>query len=892
MLAACLLAGAGYFTYDKWVKSPDLTVWSFVPQNALFVYESATPLATLQEVKESGIWKNVSALPVFQSLSQKVTYLDTIVGQGAFSTTFKDNPCLISLHTISAESFDFLFVVEIQNLTQHAFLSKVQNGFTKRTREYLDFTITELKQKNGNVLFTFIFYKNYFIGSYSAFLVEDAIRAVEDNHIIPFTERYPELMTVARLERDQGNLYVNLERFPSMIGTIARESSNLNPGRSAYLDLKISDNLINLSGFTFVPEANQFLTPFRQQPGSSFNMLEIVPNETATFLHFNSSDPKKLGKELQAYFLQTDPKVGQLRAKLLDEADFDVSYTFDFLDEEVGIATLESNPERSELLLILEVRDMGEALNFFNSAGERYALARNDTVYLEEFGDYQIRKLPFDGYPYALLGSVAEGFDHTFYLQHRNYLVFSNNLLRLKNLTIGIENENTWGKSLRIRKFMEQINQSANLSYFVNTSRSWNQLTSSLKGSWGTLTRDFQNNFKNIEFLSVQFSAIDDKFYTNISAFQPEVPNGQFPQRADVLKSITMTNELITKPQLIVNHTTRERELVVVDSAYTIYQFSNAFEILWSQELSEGLKSEISQLDYYKNGKLQIVFATGNKMHIIDRNGEYLPGFPMAKLSENPINQFSLIDYDNSKNYRFAIADAKGQVFLTDKDLKALPGWAPKNFDGPLSEPVAHYRIGGKDVFMILQQSGKIHLVNRKAESVNGFPIDLKSPLSSGYFVKESNDLKTSIVSIITANGELIRLSLDGEILNRVQLYKPATSTSFTLLPDIGKSDFVVLRQTENKYELLNENGELLFTKDYFSGKPLYYQYYNLGGDTRLVAMTEPDDSYLYLYDLAGNLVTGRPLSASRAISLWKNGNEYQIYRCVGQNLELISLKF
>lgn len=893
LLAGLLLLGAGYFTYDKWVRNPDPTIWSFVPQNALLVYESAVPLQTLQEVRETGIWKNVGTLPFLSGMSRNLQVLDSIIGPGAFSSSFGSNPALFSLHTISSSEFDFLFIVEIQNLTQHAFISKMQTVYTKKTRQYLGFTITELKSADDQETFTFIFYKKFLIGSFTAFLVEDAIRAVDDENILPFVAKFPELQQVTKLEQDQGNLYVNFERMEPALSAFSSQIGGFNLGKSAFLDLKITDDLINLSGFTFLDKPDQLLIPFRQQSGGSFNMPEVVPNETASLLHYHFADAKRFGTELSTYFSKTDPKIAQLRATLLQENDLDVAFTFNLIDEEIGLAKLESaNPEKPDMLLILEIKDMGEALNFFNSVGERDAATRGDSTYVEYFGNYQIRKLPYANFPYALLGDPARDFDHAFYIQHRNYLIFSNSLLRLKNLTLSIENENIWSKSLGIRRFLNQVNQSANLSYFVNTSRSWSGLKASLKEGWSAHADQYQFTYKNVEFLSFQFSTIDDKFYTNFSAFQPDVPDDRFPQQTEVQESITMAQALISKPQLITNHITREKEIVVQDSAYNLYQFSSTFDILWSVEVNEPIISEITQLDYYRNGKLQIAFATPNAVHIIDRNGDYLPGYPKPRLSENPIAYFKCIDYDNSKNYRLAITDSKGLVFLTDKDMRPLPGWNPRRFDEPLRAAPNHHRIGGKDVFTILLKSGRVHLLSRKGEDLGGFPIDLQSNLAKGYFLKESNDLKSSVLHTLTESGELIKINLLGEILQRDQLYKPDQSTRFSIIPNVAQSEFLILRQTENRYEVLNESGSILFTKDYFAGKPVYQQYYNLGADTRLLAFVDPVSAYLYLYDLSGTLITGRPLAATRPISLWKNGSEFQIYRCNGQNLELITLSF
>lgn len=898
ILTLLLLGGVGYFTYTKWVREAEFTNWSFVPQNALMIYESPNPLEALENISETSIWKNLVSTPLFGNLTENLNVLDTISGDGNFKSIFKHTNTLISLHQKSSDDFDFLLIAEIDDLSKHAFVSHTlvhfrKLGYQKKTREYLDFTISEIDLPNRNETFTFIFYQKYFIGSFSAFLVEDAIRTVANSEADSFNNKFKELQKITKLEKDEGNIYVNFTNYDAILNGIFKTDISKSIAKSSYLDLKIRDKAINLSGFTFLDEPTEFLSTLAQKPGAAFDMAEIIPTQSAWAFHYNLSDPLDFASKLESYFLISDNGVLQKRKDQLTKHDFDVTYLFQLIDEEIGLITLEPNrPTHKDQLLILEIKDIGEALRFFNSVSEREAAKTQDTVYVEKFGDYEIRKLPIVDFPYSFLGEIALGFESAFYLQYRNYIVFSNNLLQLKNLTLSIDNENTWSKSLKIKKLLDQSNQSANFSLFINTPRSWGQFTSSLKDSWVDVVRDNQFQLRKLEFISAQFSAIDNKFYTNITVHQNFSSGNSIPNNANTISSISLPEIIITKPYLIRNHNTKEYEVVIQDSSHYVHQFGSNLENLWSKNLGEKIISSIKQIDYYKNGKLQIAFATKKHIHIIDRNGDYVPGFPKAMLGQRDVQHFSIIDYDNSKNYRFGIVDIKGNVYLTDKDINPLNGWNPKVFDSPLNQAPQHYRIGRKDIIVVIQKNGKINVLNRKGEKQYKFPITLNSNINSEVFVKESNELASSSIHIVTAEGEILEISMTGNLLSREQLYKPSANTSFSILNDLSEKSFVILRKTERKYEVLSETGELLFEKDYFSAKSLYPQFYKLGGGLNYVTLVDAGGAFLYIYDMEGVLVTGRPLTATMPISLLKYENEYQIYRVVDKNLELISLSF
>lgn len=896
--AIILLLGAGYFTYDKWVKNSDITLWSFVPGNSILVYESNKPLGSLSEVQQTEIWKNLAFMPSVQNIDRRINLLDSIAGNGSFLNFFAENPLLVALNVTSSQSFDFLFIVEIKNLTQQNYLSKAQayfleRGYKKRTREYEGFTITELVGEMPGDSFTYIFYKNYFIGSFSAFLVEDAIRTVAFEDIQGFDLGNPELRVLTKLEKDQGNLYVNMSRASYLLNIFTEGQHTMLPAKSSFLDIKVWDKTINLTGFTFIDDQAQYLSTFSSSAGAAFDMAEVIPNDASWFYHYSAKSPTTFGASLHTYHKTKTPEVLAYQQKLLKEMDFDVNVTFNLIEEEIGLVVMESAATGTKnQLLILEINEMEEAQKFYNSVGERHMLKTGDSLYLEAYGDYEIRKLPVAEFPYALIGGPGKGFKDCYYLQFRNYLVFSNNLQQLKNFTISIENEATWTKSIRINRFLEQTNREANFSLFVNMPRAWNQLTATFKPYWKDYFSEYQFTFKNLEYLALQYSTVDEKFYTNITIYQPDLPNRSIPERIRTLQSITFPDFINSKPWLTTNHNNRLKEVFAQDTSNHVFLIGTDFSVLWDLAVEEKIKGGVEQIDYYKNGKLQYIFATQSAVHVIDRTGAYLPEFPKKLPKDKEIAHFRVIDYNNTKDYRYAIASPEGNVYLTDKNLKPLEGWAPRKFDRPLVQAPEHRRIDGKDVLIVLQEDGKLFLLNRRGQNYLGFPKETKSEMADNVFITNANTLEQSTVTMLTKGGEIIEINFKGGLVRREQLYKPGANTRFSILEDVTGGAYLILKQTENSYEVLDGAGSPLFEKSYFTSRPLFQQYYQLGGGLEFVVFVDPGGSYLYFYDRQGNLMTGRPLTASQPISIMQYENELQIYRAVDRNLELISIAF
>ena len=77
-------------------------------------------------------------------------------------------------------------------------------------------------------------------------------------------------------------------------------------------------------------------------------------------------------------------------------------------------------------------------------------------------------------------------------------------------------------------------------------------------------------------------------------------------------------------------------EMCIRDRKNIIYHLSNSLQPIWSDSI-EKIVSKIYTIDYYKNNKKQIVFASQKKIYSYDRKGNPLIGFPFDNPSKSPI---------------------------------------------------------------------------------------------------------------------------------------------------------------------------------------------------------------------------------------------------------------
>jgi len=874
------LLAIGYFAYKHWQKSDNPGIWGYIPSSALLVYENNQVLQTLDQMNQQQIWKSLSIVNEINAINNLLPWLDSVNNYtGMIYKGLDNSPVLISAHKVSRNKIDFLFNIEIKNISDHTLIDKIQeqlekSKYVKRKRKYMNLTITELVSPTGKT-FAFFIHKNVFVGSFTPFLVEDAIRtyAVEDQK--SFQQVYPHLLSVSRLQQDQGNIYLNLFKIAEFTGVFTNQAELLQFAQSAFLDLKISDKTIEMSGFSF-SDSSQNLTYLAPVVGATFNLAEIVSNQTGIFHHYSFSNPISWGESIQK--LDMNEKTSMRKKHLIKELDFDINGLYKMLDKEAGISWNFTN-EDVVIFAMLETKNSAEINGLMTNLAQRYASQTNDTIYIENYKEQSIIKLPISDIPRLLLGTSAVEMQECYFTTYRNYALFSSGLPEIKELLDDIENENTWKLSVHKNQFLSKTNQEAGFSLYLSTPILWRYFREKLTPEWRNIAEEYEYVFQSLENVAIQFNIVDDKFFTNI-LIEQETGSLNVSMKHQKEKSVVLSDKIISKPQMVRTHAHTQFDFILQDSSYTLYYLSPDLTVEWELELGESILGNVLQMDYFRNGKIQNVFITENKLHIVDREGNYLSGFPLKVPNAGKFNSLNLIDYDGDRNYRIAIADEKGNIFLTDKEGKPLNDWNPLALKSSLIAPMRHFKIGGSDVLFAVLSNGEVHILNRKGNPYPGFPIFFEATLGGDFNLVPGSNFTNTKLSIISESGEFISMNLKGSILSRNQFLKPELKTSFSLINDLSNRRFIIGQQTSKQLSLFTAEEDLIFTKDYLEMQSVFTQYYFLGTTRQYVVVGEKTGELIYIYNFNGKLVTGRPIKGNQPIGMiyFENDDNQLLY--------------
>ncbi len=875
-----ILTAGGYFLYEKVLNKQPLRPWDLVPSSTLFVYEKDACEACIDEIQKSKLWEIVArAARHGKAADSLAAKLNALVGG--------KKGVLVSAHITRKDDFDLVYYVpDVQDAVKTIADLHASTGYRYSERELNKVKIHEVSSDKET--FSWIIVGNVWVGSFTPFLIEDVIRTYRGKR--NFAATNPELHRLPRIQGDAGNLYIHLTRFGDWTKLFLPVAGKNYPvGKVSLLDIKSSGDNLVLNGFSTDSASNSayLLSVFRQQSPVPFSLKNFVPNRTLVFSSYGVNDGAAFFEALQRFISVHNRPVRDSLALLSTGLPMPWIDLFGDISDEIGLCRLEGvSGQRFAKVLMVETSDVSRWTAQLNALSERLS---EDTVFHEKFSDHVIREIPGGKLPEKLFWPLVEGFRQTYYTTYGNVIFMADNLEELKYFLEDIEQEDVWGKSVSRNQFLDGTLLESNLSVFVNTPRIWNTIVSDLSPRWREFVRDNQSLLRSIDMSAFQFSHLNNTYYTNIALNQLQgQPDVAFASSAR--RNVVHFTQPIQRIHAGRSHVTQANEVLVQDSLNDLSLVSMEGKVLWKIPVGDRITTDIQQIDFYANGKLQYIFATRDAIHIIDRLGNYVSSYPLH-LPGKDIRYLSVLDYDRSKRYRFLIAEENGKLWMYDKSGKNLEGWTPNDAAGPLMTAPRHHRIKGRDFILAIRRDGKIHLYNRRGEFIRNFPLDVQGMPMGGYFLEMGSGIANTYFVVVTRDGYRIRFNAEGRIQSRETLLRAYVGAQFALVPEHSGKSYLIAQHDRRQMTLSDASGKKILTSDYFPPDEGDIRFYHYGKGRQFIAITNRVQDLSYVFDGTGVLLTNPPLESTATELRMANSDQSFVFFVHGNSLTIQPLR-
>lgn len=848
-----LTVAGGITLYQKYFNKHETSVWDLFPKQTILVYEIDDCTDCVAPEERNIVGKILKSILLDFSDSTKKA-LDVLRTQKKGDA--------ISLHVTGKDDFDVVYYFSSNQTKQ--FESATE--FWKEGKKVKFFE----RELNGNKIqefsiggrvFSCVKLDRIWVGSFTPFLIEDVIRTFSSDDETKFSTEMREMYALPKIKGDRGNFYIHLVNVVSWLKVFPEKDNEIPAiGFASCLDVRQAENSITLNGLSLIKdESKSMLSFFKDQSPVQFLQKQYISNRTIFATNYGINDGVSLYRDLG---LSKNKNTQDTLASLVK---IDFEGLFSSFGKELSLCFLESKNKSVSKIILFETEKPQAWLDAFDRLSK--AVEKDDTVFYEKFSTYEIREIEINNLPGKFFSPLTSGFSQTYYTWIGKTIIMSEELEEIKQFVDDIDQENVWGKSISFNKFLESTLLESNMSFYVNTPLVWNVLSNKLNPRWSKFILTNQYLLKSLKLGAIQFSHLNESFYTNITlTYSNEVAerNDHSVKKSERLVA-SLNSTIANGPFVVKSHVNKKDEVLVQDSLHNLYHLSGDGKILWELALEGSIIGGIKQVDFYKNGKLQFFLATSRKLYVIDRLGNFVDPFPV-EIKVKDAEFVSTVDYDNSKKYRFLVADKLGKLWMYDKEVQNLEGWKPRNIENGLFTTARHHRIRGKDYILAIRKDGWAHLMNRKGEYVNGFPLNLDARPAGDYYVELGNSAATTNFVCVSRDGFRVKFNLEGKLLSRETLVKPSFETQFSLISEQGGKAYLIKRQDAKQLTLLNEEGNELLSNNFIGTNASEILYYDFGAGKEYITVTDLAQELSFLYTGKGDLLSVTPIEGKSIV--------------------------
>ncbi|MHA7131209.1 hypothetical protein [Algoriphagus namhaensis] len=877
-----LLALGGFWIFTQYFSTKKVNNLSLISQEAIFAFESYDAAQTWNSLVNSDSYPLLQNFPAFRTLSEQLGALDSLTGsQGVIAKELSGTQTTISLHPVGKESFDLLFMINLREGKARELIdiieARLQNGERFQPRTYTDIEILELFDGKNDRKWSIAFLEDLVLISASSFLVEEAIRYYENGDLL----NYQSLFDQKTLnEESEGRLLLSSQGVANLLRGVQGQSTDATIRKfelyqqGLALDLDLSANSLSFSGPIVIGDEVDF-TPSIE--ANLNELLDIIPSSTASLMQINLEGIYETQKLQNRAFTARETLSAQIGVELLSKGFLDTFYGDLYflrlekigpITENMSLITRSSNPEAAlELLKNYQNQD-GDIVSDFYRGREIILVNEQD-------------------FPAHLFEGKFQGFNQSWITAVGNHLIFTNNQQSMKLMLDEMANGDTWGKTSRPHPMKTELSASSGFSKLILTDKIWDYWTGSATPAWSSFFQRYASSFFQFHGVSFRINQFPDRTLATLSfpyasgQVAKSVPESNGLIALEPAQTVNLGTTLTFGPKAITNYQDRTEDLVVQDANNQLILLNSAGEQVYKVGLDGPIISDAYQVDYYKNGKLQLLLATPNSIYGIDRLGNPLPGYPLSIPGET-LQALNLVDYDNTKAYRYFVSTADGDLYLLDKSGEILEGWDPNSIGAKSIGAPRHVRVPRKGDYMLaFSLPGNLHLFNRRGERQVPQPIKLGEGFATPLVVFNNPKSNSMELVNISENGEIVRANFDGEITYVNQLVKEDRDSKFFVVSDQLENEFLIVSKQFNELKIRNSQEEEIFSIN-SSTEAFEVQFFNFGASRRIIAITDLVQEFAYLYDFDGNLLTALPLESSGPleVSFDASGQQYLI-RCI-----------
>lgn len=622
-------------------------------------------------------------------------------------------------------------------------------------------------------------------------------------------------------------------------------------------DIYISEDGLVLSGYTESSDSSDLLYRYKTQPSRDFHTYKILPSTAVLF--------ETLILPVKGIRSINDTSV---TAEAADFAGKIKQYTGEEITRAVIDIKGQSVSDNTLIIYELANRVQAEQL-FIEETG-----SKKDILYFkpDDQVNIPVYKTSFKGLIRALLPGFAPDFNETYFAFVDNFMIAGSTYETVTKLLYDNILNKTLANDLTYRDFENTLPTRAGYFFFCVPSHITEYIAGFLNEDIITAIRSNRSALNKIQAVGYQFASSNGMIYNSLSIKYKEEPKEESTTEWETLLDTTAS----IKPFFFTNHITGAKEIFIQDMKNNTYLINAAGRVLWKVPLNERIVSTIFMIDYYRNGKYQLLFSGKKYIHLLDRNGNYVERYPV-KLRSPASNSMVLFDYDNNLNYRIFIAGEDKLIYSYDKTGSVVKGWTPFRTAGTVKAEINYFKVSGKD-YIVAADEIAVYFLDRTGNK----RMNLIEPVTkaAGSAMRLNTGTDPSVVCS-SPDGTIQHIYFDGSV-KKFNVKKFSAEHSFDIFDVDGDGFGEYIFIDKGILYLYNHNRSEIFKREFGSenlGGPINFIF---SASERKIGVFDVNKNLIYLIGKNGKTMNGFPLRGASMFSIGKLSDKSGWHLIVG----------
>jgi hypothetical protein len=847
-----------------------------IPLDACFIFESIDLPAFLNNLtEESSLFKELSNIKELKAFNSRLKFFSGLINRKEYSNLFEQSTSLISFHLTEKGKLIPLLTMSVPpETTLRNIRGLLTSTITGKIAEKKngDARIFEISfpYMNGRDTVCLAFDSGIIICSTSEVLVNKAVIQKKLKTDIRTLPGFSRIMAASGKKIDK--VFLVFSNISKIIRSATSEKGHRladlvsKLAQSAEEDIYLNNGDFLLSGYTECSDSSDILYKYASFPSRSLETYKVLP--AVTFLFETVLLPENdIGKSLD---IQKKDSISSLGSSLKP-----------YIGEEITRAYLKikenKNSDNSLIIYELRNREVSETLFIDWLKRQTNSDQKKENNFITWFQPDEQTRIPVYSTPCKglisfLVPGFAPGASDSLFAFYDKYLITGDSYSAVTRFLYDNMLKKTLANDLTFRDLEGTMPTRAGYFFYCVPAETIGYLSDFIND---TVIKSLSSNIsslKKIQAAGFQFVASNGMIYNTLSVRYKEKIREESGAEWETL----LDTSACIKPFFFTNHLTGAKEIFIQDYKNNAYLINSAGRLLWKVPLRERILSNVFMIDYFKNGKYQLLFSGRNNLHLLDRNGNYVERYPV-RLRSPASGPLALFDYDGTRDYRLIIPGDDKLIYAYDKSGNIIKGWNQFRTTGTVKSEIKYFRISGKD-YLVASDETSVYFLDRTGDA-RMKPKDLVTR-AKGSEMRITTSVDPAFV-FSSPDGTLQQVSTDGTVKkSTLRSFSGDHTFDFFDIDGDGFGEYLFIDR--GILYLYDRNKTETFTRDFGSidiGGPICFIFSSMD---RKIGVFDNIKKLIYLIDKSGNTMDGFPLRGASMFSIGKFSEKSDFHLIVG----------